>query len=72
MVGLLPLQQLLYGLYVFLRYGVEEGIAHFDVVLQQDNHQVEVLVLNGRNEGGAVHGIRAVNVELIRAQVLLE
>lgn len=66
MDGLLVLQQVLDRLDVLLADRVQQGVFHLDPLFQEQLYQLDVLVLDRRDEGRPVERVNAIDVELGR------
>ncbi|TNN63512.1 hypothetical protein EYF80_026254 [Liparis tanakae] len=62
--GLLVIEQQLHRSHHFLPDGVQQGVAHVDAEAQQELDDLQVLVLDGDQQGGAAQRVDAVDVDL--------
>lgn len=58
-------QQQLHGSHHLLPDGVEQGVARVDAVVQQELHDLQVLVLDGDEERAAPQRVQAVHVDVV-------
>lgn len=57
-------EQQLHGSHHLFPDGVQEGVAHVDGETQQELDDLQILVLDGDEQGRAAEGVDAVNVDL--------
>lgn len=58
-------QQQLHGAHHLLPDGVQQGVARVDAVVQQELHDLQVLVLDGDEESAAAQRVQTVHVHVV-------